>query len=151
VPIQLAAKGKTEVEVKEETPVRRWVGLSSLLAKEAIALYLKDPGADPKVSGPLKEALDLQEQIGKLDRDIARLTRAKETYSDRQSQVRDNLKLLGKSLRNADLARKLTASLKQLETDLNQVTRELVAKDMKRSELQDRLTVLIKSITLEVK
>jgi len=151
VPIELAAKGKTEVEVKEETPVRRWVGLSSTLAKEAIALYLRDPAADPKISGPLKEALALQEQIGTLDREIARLNRAKQTYSERQGQVRDNLKLLGKSIRNADLAQKLTTTLKQLENDLNQVTRQLVAKDMKRSELQDRLTVLIKSITLEVK
>jgi hypothetical protein len=63
--------------------------------------------------------------------------------------VRDNIKLLGKSIRNADLARKLTATLKKLENDLNEVTRELVAKDMKRSELKDRLTVLIKSITLK--
>lgn len=151
VPIALAAKGKTEIEVKEETPVRRWVGLSSTLAKEAIALYLRDPAADPKISGPLKEALALQEQIGTLDRELERLNRAKQTYSDRQAQVRDNLKLLGKSIRNADLAQKLTTTLKQLENDLNNVTRQIVAKDMKRSELQDRLTVLIKSITLEVK
>jgi len=151
VPIKLAAKGKTEVEVKEETPVKRWVGISSDLAREAISLYVRDPGADPKLTASLKEALDLQQQIGKLDRELARLRRAKDTYSDRQGQVRDNLKLLGKSLRNADLARKLTNSLKQLENDLNQVTRDLVAKDMKRSELRDRLTVLIKSITLQVK
>ena len=151
VPLALARKGKTEVEVKEETPVRRWVAISSHLAREAIALYLKDPSADPKLSGSLKEALALQDQIGKLDRELARLRRAKQAYSDRQAQVRDNIKLLGKSIRNADLARKLTTTLKQLENDLNTVTRELVQKDMKRSELHDRLTVLIKSITLEVK
>jgi len=151
VPIKLGAKGKTEVDVKEETPVRRWVAISSQLAKEAIEFYLKGPDVDPKITGPLKEAMTLQDQIGTLDRELERLRRAKDTYSDRQSQVRDNLKLLGKSVRNADLARKLTDSLKQLENDLNRVTRDLVAKDMKRSELKDRLTVLIKSITLEVK
>ena len=64
--------------------------------------------------------------------------------------MRDNIKLLGKSVRNADLKRKLVASLKTLETDLNKVTRELVAKDMKRSELKDRLTVLFKTISLDV-
>jgi hypothetical protein len=151
VPVKVAASGKTEVEVKEETPVRRWVGLSSKHAREAIALYLRDPSADPKIGSSLREAMDLQDKIGKLDRELARLRRAKKTYSDRQKQVRQNLKLLGKSVRNADLARKLVASLKQLETDLNKVTRELVQKDMKRSELNDRLTVLIKSITLKVK
>jgi len=150
VPIKLASKGKTEVEVKEETPVRRWVGISSQLAREAIALYLQDPGADVKARGALKEALDLQDQIGTLDRELERLRRAKSAYSDRQQQVRDNIKLLGKSIRNADLANKLTATLKQLENELNDVTRQLVAKDMKRSEQADRLTVLIKSITLSV-
>jgi len=151
VPVKIKAKGKTEVEVKEETPVKRYVAINSNYAKEAIALYLKDPGSDPKLGAALKEALELQDQVGQLDRDLARLRRAKETLSDRQSQVRDNLKLLGKSVRNADLSRKLIASLKQLETDLNKVTRDLVAQDMKRSELNDRLTVLIKSISLETK
>ena len=151
VPIKLAAKGKTEIEVREETPVRRWTGLSSWLGRKAVALYLKDPGADANVSKALKEALDLQDQVSKLDREISRLRRAKAEYSTRQDQVRANLKLLGKSIRNADLARKLTKTLVELEKKLNGVTRDLVARDMKRSELNDRLTVLVKSISLEVK
>jgi len=150
VPVKIKGKGKTEVEVKEETPVRRWVGLSSSYARQAISLYLKDPSADPKLSASLKEAMDLQDQVGKLSRALARLRRAKETFSDRQGEVRANIKLLGKSVRNADLKRKLVASLKSLETDLNKVTRELVAKDMKRSELKDRMTVLFKTISLDV-
>jgi len=151
VPIKLAAKGKTEIEVREETPVQRWTGISSWLGRKAIGLYLKDPSADAKVSKSLKEALDLQDQVAKLDREIARLRRAKRDYSKRQDQVRANLKLLGKSIRNADLARKLTKTLLQLEKKLNAVTRDLVSRDMKRSELHDRLTVLVKGISLEVK
>jgi chromosome segregation ATPase len=150
VPVDVAASGKTALEVREETPVKRWVAIASPTAKQAISLYLEDPSADRKLSDELKQVLELQDKIGKLDRELARLRRAKSTLSDRQKQVRDNMKLLGKSVRNADLAKKLTASLKELETELNKVTRQLVSKDMKRSELQDRLTVLIKSISLEV-
>jgi len=151
VPIKLAAKGKTEIEVREETPVRRWTGISSWLGRKAIGLYLKDPSADAKVSKALKEALDLQDKVSKYDRELSRLRRAKRDYSRRQDQVRANLKLLGKSIRNADLARKLTKTLLSLEKKLNALTRDLVEKDMKRSELRDRLTVLVKSISLEVK
>jgi hypothetical protein len=150
-PVKVAAKGKTEFEVREETPVRRYVSLFSHDGRQALALYLKDPSADPKVTGPLKEALSLQEKLSKLEEEIERVRREKDAYSERQTQVRENLKLLGKSLRNADLARKLTATLLELETKLNEATRNLVAKDMKRTELRDRLTVLIKSVTLEVK
>ena len=151
VPVKLAAKGKTEIEVREETPVRRWTGISSWLGQKAVGLYLNDPSADAKVSKALKEALDLQDQVAKLDRELSRLRRAKSDYSKRQDQVRANLKLLGKSIRNADLARKLTKTLLELEKKLNDVTRDLVARDMKRSELHDRLTVLVKGISLEVK
>ena len=151
VPIKLAAKGKTEIEVREETPVHRWAGISSWLGRKAIGLYLKDPAADANISKALKEALELQDQVAKLDREISRLRRAKQDYSTRQDQVRANLKLLGKSIRNADLARKLTKTLLELEKKLNDLTRDLVSRDMKRSELNDRLTVLVKGISLEVK
>ncbi len=151
VPIKLAAKGKTEIEVREETPVRRWTGISSYLGRKALGLYLKDPSADADVSKSLKEALDLQDEVAKLDRELRRLRRAKRDYSKRQDQVRANIKLLGKSLRNKDLARKLTKTLVELEKKLNTYTRDLVEKDMKRSELHDRLTVLVKSISLVVK
>jgi len=148
VPVKLAAKGKTRIEVKEETPVRRWVGISSSLCGDAIALYLKDPSSDAKVSASLKEALALQARVSKLGRELRRLRRAKNTYSQRMSQVRDNLKLLGKSARNADLSRRLKKTLMDLEGKLNGMTRKLVQKDMQRGELRDRLTVLIKTITL---
>jgi len=150
-PVKLAAKGKTALEVREETPVRRWISVFSHEGRQVIALYLKDPSADPKITGALKEALELQEKVSRYEDELARLRREKEAYSDRQGQVRDNIKLLGKSVRNADLARKLTATLLELETKLNEVTRKIVARDMEVAELRDRLTVLLKSVTLERK
>jgi hypothetical protein len=148
-PVKLAAKGKTEFEVREETPVRRWVSVFSREGRQALGLYLKDPSADPKVLAALKEALELQDKLARIEEEVERLRREKDTYSERQTQVRENLKLLGKSIRNADLARKLTATLLELETKLNDATRNLVAKDVKRTELRDRLTVLFKSVTLD--
>jgi hypothetical protein len=148
-PISLAAKGKTEFEVREETPVRRWVSVFSREGRQALGLYLKDPSADPKVLASLKEALELQDKLAQIEEEVERLRREKDTFSERQTQVRENLKLLGKSIRNADLAKKLTATLLELETKLNDATRNLVAKDLKRTELRDRLTVLFKSVTLD--
>jgi hypothetical protein len=150
-PVAVQAKGNTEFEVREETPVRRWVSIFSHDGQQAIALYLKDPSADPKITGTLREALDLQSQLSRLEDEIARLRRAKDAYAERQTQVRENLKLLGKSIRNADLARKLTSTLLELEGKLNESTRNLVARDIKRTEMRDRLTVLLKSVTLEAK
>jgi hypothetical protein len=150
-PVAVAATGKTELEVREETPVRRWVQIYSLEGRQAIGLYLNDPSSDPKVRATLKEALELQEKLAKVEEDLATLRRQKDEYAQRQTEVRENLKLLGKSVRNADMARKLTATLLQLETKLNDATRNIVGKDTLRSETRDRLTVLLKNVTLEVK
>jgi hypothetical protein len=148
-PVAVAAEGETALEVKEETPVRRSVSVFSYHGRKAIGLYLKDPGNDPKLAATLREVLDLQEKIARIEERLERLRREKRTYSERQSEVRQNLKLLGKSVRNADLTRKLTATLVELETKLNDVTRALVEQDMKRTELRDRLTVMMKAVTLE--
>lgn len=148
-PVDVAAKGKTDFEIREETPVRRSVSIFSQEGQQVIALYLKDSSADPKVSNSLREALALQEKLSKIEEELERLRREKNILSERQNQVRDNIKLLGKSLRNADLARKLTTTLVELESRLNEVTRNIVAMDLKRTEMRDRLTVIMQSITLQ--
>ena len=151
IPVKVAAKGKTEIEVKEETPVRRWVGLHSSMGRNAIKLYLDDPSADPKISGSLKEAMQLQEQIGALQQKIYRARREKRLHSERMQQVRENIRVLGKSKLNQRLALQLTRKLKVLSNKLDKVTGEVVALDTQRSALRDRLTVLLRSVTLTVK
>ncbi len=144
-------KKKTVFELKEETPVKQRVAIDSSFAAEAIKVYLNHPWGDAKTTQTLKEVLDLQQQVARLGQEIAQLQRAKETYGERQEQVRENIKTLTKSARNADLVKELQKNMAELETSLNKVTRELVEKDMKRSELTDRLSVLVQSITLVAK
>ena len=63
--------------------------------------------------------------------------------------MRENLRTLGKAARNEDLRRKLIATLTEMETKLNDVNRKTVALNVERSELRDRLAVLIKGISFE--
>ena len=151
IPVKVAAKGKTEVEVREETPVRRWAGINTKLGQDAIKLYINDPSADPAISAKLKEAWRLHEQIYALRLKLNKQRRDKRRYSDRMRQVRSNIKVLGKSRLNAKLALQLTRKLKDLSAKLDKVTGELVALDTKRAALRDRLTVLLRSISLTVK
>ena len=151
IPVKVAAKGKTEIEVKEETPVRRWSGINSKLGQDAIKLYINDPAADPKIAATLKEAWSLHEQIYSLRRKINKARRDKNLWTKRMSQVRDNIRVLGKSKLNARLALQLTRKLRVLSGKLDKVTGEMVALDTKRAALKDRLTVLLRSITLTVK
>jgi hypothetical protein len=149
LPIKLPKSGRTKVTVEEQTPVKRTVDIWNSVGRQAIALFISDAKSDQKVVAQLKEALNLQGRSGSLDDQIANLEEQRNTLSTRQNEVRANLQVLGKSSKNEDLKKKLEATMAQLETSLNDVTRKLVQLSMERGEVRDRLAVLMKSITIE--
>ena len=153
VPLALAAKSKLKVAIEEETPTRRVVEIYSDAARKAIGLFLGGPAAakDPRLSGALRDVLKIQERLGQLEEELGRLREEKDGYVEREEQVRENLRTLGKAARNEDLRRKLVATLTEMETRLNDVNRKTVALNVERSELRDRLAVLIKGISFEQK
>jgi hypothetical protein len=151
LPIALPASGRTRVTVEEQSPVVRTLEIWNDLARECIRLYLSNPSADPKVTAQLKEALALRGQTEQLDGQIRTLEEQRQTQAEREKEVRDNLQVLGKASKNADLKRKLEETLTELETALNDVTRKLVTLSMDRAAARDKLTALMKNITLEVK
>ncbi|HEY3354278.1 MAG TPA: hypothetical protein VGQ83_13580, partial [Polyangia bacterium] len=151
VPLKLAQRSKTKVAIEEETPSRRLVEIFSDAARRAITLFLTGPeaGRDPRLKAALADVMKLQDQLGKLEEELGRLRETKDAYSEREDQVRENLNTLGKSLRNEDLRKKLLATMNELETKLNDVNRRTVSLNVERSELRDRLAVLIKQIKLD--
>jgi hypothetical protein len=151
VPLQLAPKSKLKVAIEEETPTRRVVEIYSDAARKAIGLFLGGPAAakDPRLSGALRDVLKIQERLGKMEEELSRLREEKEGYIEREEQVRENLRTLGKSARNEDLRKKLVATLAEMEGKLNDVNRKTVALNVERSELRDRLAVLIKQVSFE--
>jgi hypothetical protein len=148
IPIALPAAGRTKVSVEEQSPVERSVDIWSDLGRQVIGLYLTNSSADPKVAGALKAALALRDRSGTLSAQMQTLTEQKSTLADRESEVRSNIQVLGKASKNADLKRKLEATLIGLETQLNDLTRKLVSMSMERGEVNDRLAVMMKNISL---
>jgi hypothetical protein len=151
VPIKLAKTGRTKVEVEEETPVRRDVDIFNSLGRQVVALYLKNGSADPRIEAQLREVLALRDKIDQLDGQIQAAQEQRNALGERQAEVRENLKALGKISSNADLKKKLEATLSELENGLNEATRKEVAGSMERSQARDRLGVLVKGIELAPK
>jgi hypothetical protein len=149
LPIPLAATGRTHVAVEEQTPSEQTVDIWSDLGRQGIGLYLSSATADPKVAAQLKEVLGLRDQAGRLDDQIAAAEQQRQAQAQRQKEVRDNLQVLGKASSNADLKRKLEATLVELETALNDVTRKLVSLSMDRAAARDRLAALVNGISLD--
>ncbi len=148
LPIRLAEKGHTKVKIEEETPVQQTVEIWNDMGRTVLDLYLSSTTVDPKVAAALKEALALRDQAGRLDDQAQTLEKARESLSKREEEVRNNIQVLGKSSKNADLKGKLEASLAGLETQLNDVTRKLVQANMERGQVRDRLAVVMNGINL---
>jgi hypothetical protein len=151
LPIALPKTGRTKVTVEEQTPVVRVVDIWNDFSRQVIGLYLINASADPKVSAQLKEALALRERSDALDAQISTAEQSRQALSERETEVRNNIQVLGKASKNADLKKKLEDTLVGLETQLNDVTRKLVSASTERGEVRDRLAVLMKDITLDVK
>jgi hypothetical protein len=151
LPIDLPKSGRIHVTVAEETPVRGEVDIFSEAASEAIRLYLSSTSTDRKIVPTLREALELRDKLGALDLKVAASEEQRSTLANRQAEVRENLRVLGKASQNADLKKKLEETLVELEQQLNEVTRSLVKLSIDRSTARDRLSVLVRGITLDPK
>jgi chromosome segregation ATPase len=149
--MKLTKTGRTKLEVEEHTPVQRDVDIFNDFGRQVVALYLKNAGGDPRLEAQLKEALMLREKIDQVEGKLNAAEEQKNAFSQRQAEVRENLKALGKSSANADLKRKLEGTLAELETGLNEVTRRMVQLSMDRSDAKERLAVLVKGIDFEPK
>src|SRR5581483_5453758 len=149
LPIALPKSGRTKVTVEEQTPVERVVDIWNDFGRQVIGLYLSNASADPRVAASLKEALALRERSDTLDAQIATSESQRATLAERENEVRNNIQVLGKASKNADLKKKLEDTLVGLETQLNDVTRKLVTASTERGEVRDRLAVLMKDINLD--
>ena len=151
IPIKLAKTGRTKIEVEEQTPLQRDVDIWNSFGRQVVALYLKNGSADPKVEAQLREVLTLRDRIDQIEGKLSAAEEQRNVQAERQSEVRENLKALGKSVVNADLKRKLESTLADLETGLNDTTRKTVQLSIERSDLRDRLAIIVKAIELEPK
>ncbi len=145
--IPLKASGVTKFTVKEATPVRRRLSVYDSRARKALALYLKGSEVPPALRKQLEKVQSLQDEIAELSEKMSTLKGSIRMLRSRQADIRENVKVLGKK-GNRDLKRKLLRSLTKVEKQLNDLNREWVVHNMKRSKLRQRLRVLFKMIKL---
>jgi hypothetical protein len=149
VPIALPKSGDLKIDVVEETPATREIAMTSTDALAEIQTYLTNPDADPKVAAQLKKVVDTQNQIATDERQMSSLNDQKETLSSRESQERSNLNMLGNSAANADLRKQLMDRLAQMDTQLDDITRQYVTLSEQDTTLKDQLADLVQGVTLD--
>ena len=149
IPIALAKTGRVKVVVAEQSRSQRQIDIFDGNGPKVLALFLSNASADPALAAQLRDVLKIRERIGTIEDQGRTLEQQRDTQAERESEVRENIKALGKASSNADLKRKLEATLIELEKGLNDVTRRLVTLNIERGELRDRLASLMKEISFE--
>lgn len=151
LPVSLPAHGQTQLEVVERTPVTLELTIMDPRAAEAIALWLSGPAASDPQSAELKRALELQQQLGELDRRIGASEGERNEVDVAAAETRKNLKAIEKLGSAQDLRARLVQRLKQLDARSAELTQSLIEARTQRSELEVRLQEAIAHIDLTPK
>jgi hypothetical protein len=151
LPIAIPAKGHSELEVVERTPVQADFSFMDQPAADAVAVFLTGPALEAATGAALKHALSLRDELLKLDGQIVALEREQAELANGAEETRDNLKAIEKVKTASDLRSRLLARLKQWDARLSELTKQLVEARTKKSELEVRLNEALEGVSLSAK
>lgn len=147
VPVK-AGKGETKFSIREQTPVRRTYGITSMRSKEIMLLLIKSPQLRPELRKSLEEVIKLWEEIQDLATQMNTIEGNRRMLREQQDDQARNLKVLGDK-GNKDLRDKIEKSLAALAEDLDKLNRRWVELNMQKGEKERRLQMLFKTITFK--
>jgi hypothetical protein len=151
LPVEVAAKSEKDFEVIERTPMQVDFMFMDQPAADAIALWLSGPAANDPQSAPLKAALALRDQLVKLQDQIVTLEREQAELQNSADETRRNLRAIEKVGSAQDLRVRLVERLRQLDTRLGDLTKQLVEARTRQSELEIRLNEALDGVSLSAK
>ncbi len=147
VPVTVG-KGETKFSIREQTPVRRTYGITSMRSKEIMLLLIKSPQVRPELRKALEEVIKLWEEIQDIATQMNTIEGNRRMLREQQDDQARNLKVLGDK-GNKDLRDKIEKSLAALAEDLDKLNRRWVELNMQKGEKERRLQMLFKTISFK--
>jgi len=151
VPMEVAGKGKAELEVIERTPVTVELMIMDQAAADALTLFLSGPAIEAAQGDALKRALALRKDLVTVQENLVGLEREQGELANGADETRQNLKAIEKVTSASDLRARLVARLKQLDARLAEITQALVEARTRQSELEVRLKDALEGVSLTAK
>jgi hypothetical protein len=150
VPLELKAQAKAEIEVIERSPTIQEVMLLSDVGRDAVRLYLSGPAIDAAAGPALQKALELSDQIGRIDDDIQRFTEERDQVSQAMYEVNNNIYAIEGIGRAGELRTRLVTRLSDLEKRYNELQTKIIDLTAQRGELDVEMKESIRDVELEV-
>ena len=149
LPIAVPAKKEASVTLVEQSPVRRVERNLTSLVIAAFDLYLKDAKADEQVAGPIRQVMAVNKQLADLGRKRSSLHQQRNLLAQEGRRIRNNLDALPMDKVANKLRKRLLAQLDGNSRKAAEVAKELVAAEVERAALQERMVVLLRGISLK--
>ncbi|MBI4918109.1 MAG: DUF4139 domain-containing protein, partial [Acidobacteria bacterium] len=150
VPLELKAQAKAEIEVLERSPTLQEVLILTDVGRDAVRLYLSGPAVDGVAGPALAKALELAEQIGRIDADIQRFSEERDQVTQAMYETQNNLYAIEGITRAGELRTRLTTRLSDLEKRYNELQMKIIDLTAQRGELDVEIKEAIRDIELEV-
>lgn len=148
VPLEVKAKGRSELVVDERQGYPQQVDWLSQLADDAVQAFLRDPRADPKQVQALGAAWQLREAWRTANDERTKLETEERQLDKDATETRASLKAIEKNAQAADLRLRLTQRLTELSTRQEQVTKRLIEVRMVINEQEVRFREAIRSLQI---
>ena len=148
VPVAIPAGAEKTLVVKWVSSVHRYLAVDSALATSVLKLYLGTAEVPAAIRSELNKILKAKGRIDEIAIERQRQARLRDTLSEEQERVRENLRLMRKVRGQAALKNKLAASLASLEGRLGKITAQYVKLDEQQAVLQREMRALIAAISL---
>lgn len=149
VPVAVPANGKAELKVEWVKRIQRRETIDTRLSTSLLNVYLASGKAPPAIAAKLKEVLAIKAKMGVIEREERRVAKLHRDLERDQKRVRHNLRTLGKTKGNMALRRELEQKLATQERQLGKYSAKIVRASEDKADLNKKLIVLIKSITLK--
>lgn len=149
VAVRVPAKGKGEAVFVEATPSATVESGLTQTAVDALRFWLKDAKAEDAMTGPIREALAVNDEIAREEQRGYELQPQRDTLDQEQRRIQGNLDALPAGAVAADLRKKLVGQFDDASRKAAEVAKGIVESQVKVAALRERLRVLLATIELK--
>lgn len=148
VPIPIQEKRSSTLSIEERRPERHVLDIL-VTDGERLAAYLHNSRLHPDVEKPIREVVDLRNQIGRITRNISAIRTQLNDLGQQSSELRDNIQAIEKTPRAGALQQRLLDRLGATTKQMDDLMAKLSTATVDLAESRARLVESLRDLRID--